>query len=498
MPDQDNFVSPPRASSSNRVWLVVILILIAIGVILAVNLFRLQKENEQKNALVALNQTQQSTLAGQVVFTGLEPEAGDAGEIEIVIRPAGSDQEFIDTGIRLPLIGDLSWNYKDVAAGQNYEVRAMLLIEGASIAASTSQIVTAPALHIELDIDVDWADLGMEPTTVTQEIKGLIQINGYIPDRSSIQIMRVVNNQASPWLSLLANDSQIPFVFTETAPEENYSLYAVLLDSKNQNIGSSSQQLLANAGDTQVNFVINSQAAALITPAPVVATPTPAPVSVQSSTLPTPVPTPTPQPVQTAKVSGQVIVNGPLDNNSRLLILAKTPPEKDYQVWQTINDPSNDGQYWSYDQAVVGQVYNIQVALQVNESNVSTATMVIVTAPAANVNFTLNTGLNLGRPETAPIADPCQRDGDHWKTIIKLPAVADAGQYLVQIGSREGYSDRYNKIIAANGNQEIKFTVWGLDKGKTNYLRYAYSACRYCSSTHNFSGWSVTTGFTCE
>ncbi|MDO5561347.1 MAG: hypothetical protein Q4G02_01045, partial [bacterium] len=158
----------------------------------------------------------------------------------------------------------------------------------------------------------------------------------------------------------------------------------------------------------------------------------------------------------------------------------------------------NDGQSWQYDQAEIGQTYNVQVALQVNEGNVGTANMLTAVAPASNLNFTVNTGLSLAAPNSQAIPEPCQRDGDKWKTTIKIPWVSGAGQYWIQVGSKENYADIYNQKISANGENDVTIELKGFQLGVMNHVRYSYSKCRSCGSSQNFSAWSQDKTFTCE
>lgn len=464
---------------------ILVIVIVILTVVLTRNGFNFGSTAKSDNNVAIVNENEQAMLAGTITYSGLTPDTDDPEQVKIIIRPANSDEEFTDTGIRFGVGESRSWSYPAAVAGQNYEVQAILLQSGRAIAKSNLEQVTAPALNIILDFNLSWDDLGYTlETAPTQDISGHVTINGYLPAGASIEIIEVVGKTANQWLTLAATSNQLTFTLHEMAVSDNYILSANLLDKNGTKIGTSSQSVLADVGDTAVDFVINSTAQAP-------ATPTPTPVPSQTVTA-------TPTPATGAKMTGSVTLNGPLDANSRLLILGKRPQDSDYTVWQTINSPSNNGQYWEYDGATAGTTYNVQVALQVNNNNVATGIPITTVAPATNLNFTLNTGLSLPAPSGQAYADPCQRDGNNWKTIIKVPAVAGAAQYLVQIGTKEGYSDRYNQIVPADGNNEVKFTVGGFNTGEKNYLRYAYSYCAGCTNSSNFSGWDVTYSFTCE
>jgi hypothetical protein len=314
-----------------------------------------------------------------------------------------------------------------------------------------------------------------------------VNINGYVPSGSKITLTETVDGQTNNMITLDVASTETVFSIVEVDPHKNYVFSAFLTDSSGKNIGSSSQKISANMSDSQVNFVINSLAIPP-TPVPVTVLPAPAP-------SPTPVATPVPQ----GRVTGRVVLNGPLDKNSQLLVLGRRVGDNDYQVWQTISNPNNEGQSWEYQGASVGQSYDIKIALQVNGNNVSTSNQVTLSVPANNVNFTLNTNFFIPSPSDSqiPSVEPCLRTGSNWETYFKFPRIDNAGQYWIQVGDSEGYSNYYNQKVAV-GDGDLRLKIGSLPGGRKLYVRYTYSVCRSCSSDSNFAPWSRTIGFTCE
>ncbi|MDO5561346.1 MAG: hypothetical protein Q4G02_01040, partial [bacterium] len=312
-------IQPDIQASNKRTWMIVSVILLIIVAVLFFFLIKGRKTSPETSvATVAPTQKTAAVLGGTITFSGLLPSESDQATVKILFRDADADSatDFVNMGLSLPAQNNTPWQYNQAVAGENYEVVAALMKDGIVIETSETEEVTAPALHINLDFDLEYDELGLNASSLPkQEISGKIQINGYIPSDSSIQVIESLNNQEQTWLTLAANASQIPFTISQVAPEKNYTLYANLLDKSGRNIGKSDGQIVANSGDTQVNFVIQSQAVAPATPKP-----TPVPASA------------TPVPVTKAKMSGQVLVNGPMNANSRLLILGKRPQDSDYQV----------------------------------------------------------------------------------------------------------------------------------------------------------------------
>jgi hypothetical protein len=437
-----------------------------------------------------------ATLAGQITWSNLKPDADDEGTIDILIRRAGTLDDFVRAA-RLA-VQDTSWQYETAEAGVNYEIYGIVNFRGEVVGKTPVETVTAPALNIILDFHITWEDLGMESVNIPvayRTIAGKVVINGYIPAGSKLTLTETVANKTSDLITMDVGSNQQEFQITEVDPTINYTFGAILKTGAGAVIGTSSQKIAAQANDSQVNFVINSTA--------IVPTPTPTPRATASPVI-TPPPTSSATPVPNlnlGKMEGRIVLNGPLDQNTRLLVLGKRPEVNDYQVWQAIENPNNDGQYWEYQEAVIGQDYDVQIALQVNGNNVSTSRRQTMRAPASRIDFTLNTNFFIPAPNDSqvPRAEPCFRDGNSWYTYVTMPKIDNVGQYWLQIGDRPGYSNYYNqKFIPTDPNQDVRLRINDLAGNKNLSLRYTYSVCRTCSSESNFAPWSKEVGFTCE
>lgn len=487
-------------------WLIstVVLIFVCFGIWMY---FRWQQSQTSPNYQPTLG-SKKATLSGSITWSGLQPKEGDQGNISIMLRQAGSSDNFKDAGLKLTL-SDKTWSFANAIEGENYEVYGNLTINGVSIAKSSIETVTAPALNIPIDFNVSWSDLGLDPGSLQEELKtvsGKYTINGYLPTGSKLLIQQTIANQVSEVATLNLSGNSSTFSIINIDPYTNYSFQAILKDKNNNVIGQSDHIATAKLGNKQINFVINSTAHPPATAAPLqpnavvtpktTPTPTPIPTQVGGVILPPQV-TPYPQTGQT-QVSGWITINGPLDKDSRVQIMGKKPADNDYQVWTTINNPKSDGQFWSYSQVNAGEWYVIKAQLQVREQNVNSSSQTTVAAPAGNINFTLNTNFSLTPPENqvAINVEPCQRSGERWFTYINIAKFQQAGQYWIKVGGEQGSGNFYNQKININ-DSGVRIKVENLTSG-VKYVQFSYSLCRDCHSEANFSPWSKPVSFDCH
>ena len=464
--------------------------------------------------------TKPATVTGEIVFTALQPDPGDKGSIKIYVRDKGSSADFQDTGLDIPLTANQTWEWPGAKYGKNYELQAGLVIDGQVVKKSDVESVTAPATNIDLALKINWKDLPSDVLSATDlSIDGTVSINGYIPMNSQLQVLAVDNTTADGEAvvigdDLQANEKVIQSIANPTnsnvwswnaaQPLKSYVIRAILKDNTGKQVGESQQIVNIEAADQQVGLIINSAAQPAQTqvqpPAVVAQVPTPQPtpvaVNVATSPLPTVAAKPSPAPAPAANITGTVYLNGPKNENTSLLMLWKKVGDASYNVVNRYPNPNQSGTSWMFDGAQTGQQYELQAALQVNGQNTSTAPQPqIVTAPASNVNFTLNTNFLVPAPNTQPIFQVCINTD---QAVIVIPQVPNAAQYWVQVGTSAGdnsLADTKMKVDTSHGDQKI--TV-GVPKGKQSFVRYAYAECANCSNDNNFSPWTQTTGFTCE
>lgn len=430
-----------------------------------------------------------SQVSGTIDFTKLKPDPTDEGTVSVLYREYGTQDAFIDTKASPALTDNAPWHWESAQAGVIYEMKAQLTIDGKNIGTAEPVTVTAPASNVVLPIAVTWNDLPAEVVSQQEaDISGNVVVQGIIPESASIQVRaRTQDQPANVVIATLDDISENnPFLWTRAVPLKPYILTAVLFENGTP-VGESEAEL-AEAGENEVSLTIASKAQPAPTP-----TPTPAPTTAPTN----PTPAPTPKPVSKGTISGTVYMNGPLDANSSILLLYRTPGIGDYKVMFRI-EPAQASQAWTWKDAVAGQQYEVQAALQVSEQNTGTARSQIVTAPASNINFTINTGVHVNTPGAQPSLENCRQiDSNNWDATVKFPNIPEAGMFWFQIGRNPAASDLVNEKVARDANQpERRYTV-RVDNNKSYWAQYATAHCTNCTADQNFSQFSSPFEFKC-
>lgn len=425
----------------------------------------------------------ETSISGTINYTALKPDPTDRGEIQIRYRTYGTNENFAIAVINHSVYST-SWMWNKAQSGKPYEIIADLVIDGKLVTSSEPLIVTAPAYNQLLSIRVTWHDL---PESVVKEqtasIKGMVSINGYIPNDSSllIQTKSDSNNTVQTVVTIPSPKQQNDWTWENTVPLKDYQMQAVLMEGTTQ-IGETELETAAG-GDTAINFTINSSAIP--------------PQSQGKTTIGQNKPTlSTSSQAKEGSITGTVMINGPEQENTSLLMLWRNPGDKDYKVITRINNPSHNGQAWNWNNQPTGKRYEITAVLQVNQQNSASTQSQIVAVPAQNVNFTLNTGVNIPTPDGKVSTNSCNSIGNNqYNATISFPRVSNAGKYWIQVGRSAGGSDVYNaKIQASSGNPQITVQI---DANRSYYGQYAYALCSICNEDANFSNFSQSIAFSC-
>jgi hypothetical protein len=158
----------------------------------------------------------QALLSGTITYSGSKPKAGDQGEIGIYLRPANTQTEFADTGLRLS-VQETTFNYVYAQTGVNYDVTAFLFYNGQQVAKSTITEAVAPTTDITLDFNVNWNQIINGWRAGNGTITGLVKIDGYFPAGSKVAI---VEDMPTDWgISL-----EKIFVFEAAGVEMSYTI----------------------------------------------------------------------------------------------------------------------------------------------------------------------------------------------------------------------------------------------------------------------------------
>ncbi|NMC35668.1 hypothetical protein GYA49_01345 [Candidatus Beckwithbacteria bacterium] len=423
---------------------------------------------KEKNLVSNLIQTKPPvTISGEIDFNGITPDHGT-----LVLKAKPADKE----GSMQTIVTDISpsdkahWSWSQAESGINYQLQAELELNGQSIAKSNIKTVTAPANHETLTINLTKDELvkyskdGFQDLLVSN-VSGAIDLNGYIPANSKIVILAKANTDTDYTTvadNVTATDGQT-WQWTNATYGTGYDIKAIL-ESDGNDIGES----------------------------PVISVT--APASNEFLRIVSAAKQPAPQP-QTTKISGTIDLNGPVADNSTILVLQKKPSEQTYQVINRYS--ANDGQYWEWDNAISGVEYEITAALQVNDNNTATANAITVTAPANNETLTINTGVNLPTPSSQPKVLNCgNENGNQWPVSINYPGISNATMYWIQIGTQPGFNDVYNQMVSSQNGSDKSVTV-NVNDQSYYYTRYAYADCDNCTQSQDYSNFSNTLQFHC-
>jgi hypothetical protein len=486
-----------------------VLVLLMVAVVAGIFLFitKFSELQSFQNARGEFKVAQPVTIEGTLLFTALKPDPNDKGEIDLKFREMGK-LNWQSTKVMIPLQQNATWQWPQALPGKNYELQAVLLIDGKEIKKSEVVPVTAPAEAVELPLEVNWRDLPKDVVKAsTTELAGDVTVNGIIPANAILEVyalspksyekafhqVTVEDLSVATKLASVTHPQPIThWSWLQAKPLEKYFVVAVLKQG-NQILGSSLEILNADAGEAKLQHTINSSATQSQT-----INPTPKKTIVLGAST---------ELAQLSagntngltSISGVVTLQGPKEKDTSLLMLWRKLGAASYNVINRYMYPPASGQVWRWDQAVPGQQYDISAALQVNNNNTSTLPSgIIVTAPASNIKMNLNTWYVIPGTNQQPVNEVCiDNNGNQATAVIRLPQMANAAQYWVQVGAGNGGSDVYNQKVPANPGSDVKVQVRVLD-GKMNFMRYSYAVCEHCSSDTNFAPFSSTVQFVCN
>lgn len=420
-----------------------------------------------------------ASISGMVDFNGIAP--GDAsdpnlGEIKVLVRERGdAAKPYMDTFIKVAFADNAVWRWDNAETGITYDVKAEVYYKNTLIQTSLPVTTTAPATGIILRFNVELTDIpeSIRPTPKPTQpdepevaekatVSGVVTINGFIPAGSFVNIFGRIAESKGEFqvaVSRLPAANGVRFEYLEAEAGITYEYRAELYNSGGTFIGQSNHiTVTAPASDEVV--VINSTA----TP-----------------------------PSRSAAISGTITLNGPLVQNSTVILLQRKAGESDYTVVDRFA-PNRTIEY-RWPDAVGGTAYDITAALQVNEANTATGNVRTVTAPASDVTITINTGVNLPAPTQTPSVACGDADAtNHFNAVVSLPQISVAKRYFLEVGTSSGA----NNVFRGEVNPNATATVF-VPANSPHFARYSYTSCTDCNitDTTNWAGWSPTLGFQC-
>lgn len=451
----------------NRLIIIILLVIIVIG-----GLYFLS--NKSKTS------AEPAAISGEVDFNGITPaDASDPelGKIILKAREHNTETAYTDTNVPLSFEDESAWTWHEAETGKTYDLVAEVYYKDTLIKKSQRAVATAPATDVILIFNITKDDVPdqVKPTSAPNEtpaptptpelvaISGTYTINGFIPTGSTIRAFGRRAGDSTLKFEELRRDVPAKrtdtFTYNEAYAGVTYEYQAELYTASGQFIGQS-KYITVTAPAANENVVINSTAQA---------------------------------PVQKATVTGNIKVNGPVEQNSTVLLLQRKHGTTDYTPINRY--PANKSIDFKWTEAVAGTTYELTAALQVNEQNTATGNVATVAAPASSVQLEVDTNFNLPAPNQTPSVSCGDRDGtNHFNARISLPQVEQAKKYHAEVGTSAGANNTFNGQVKPNESAIVYIPA-----DSPYFSRYAYTACNDCnmSDSTNWSGWSPTLGFKC-
>lgn len=405
----------------------------------------------------------EATISGSIVYNGLMPSSSVGGSIVVEARDVETNGEFSIIDQDIPIQRNASWSWETAHSGGTYQIQAYMQIDGNKVSVSSSVVVTAPAKDQKLVFNVTQEELDKYeiPSNAADNlatISGTLDINGYIPEGSTVTILRKVSTATE----YSVTKTGIPAVdgtalsWQEAESGQTYDFVGVLVDSQSTKIGQS-QPLKITAPSTGNTLRIDSQA----TP--------PAPV--------------------TSSISGTVQINGPIAAGTKVVMKQKLTSESEFKEFQTLN--AVNGVSWQLGELQSGSTYDITATLVEAGQEISSGTVITATAPATDEVILINVGASVPAPKYPPTVSCGTLQGDSVGVTVSVNSVENALQYFLEVGTQPRTGDTFAQLIQSL-QQEVTIAP-----NQTYYTGYAYSLDSSCTDAGCFSGLSPELAFQC-
>lgn len=438
-----------------------------------------------------------SIISGAIQYNGVRPVPGSTDGKVVLYKRSLDEADFTPLLVDVPLVPEASWSWPEAVSGQTYELQASVEFAGREIARSNTIVVTAPASGEQLTFNVSEDQIPDDIKILEEErltghltneavptptlivlpnpsptpklpvsISGRVNLSGYIPATARLVLKAALDTETQ--LQEVTTDIEVKdnavWVWSSAEAGKRYRVRLDVMD-KDVIYGKSDEVIVAAPASNQYLQLVSSAQ-------------------------------PPAQPAgQRESITGKIDLNGPVSNNSSILILQRLPGEKTYNVVARV--PAGDGQTWSFDKASSSAQYEMTAALQVNNENTSTANALTVTAPASNVIFRINTNVSLDAPGQPSLLTCGTRKGDgKWPAQVVFGHVQNANSYWFQVGTSAGKNDVYNERRNRTKNNEESI-VLDFEGNKTYYVRYAQAQCTDCRSDQDYSGFSESVAMSC-
>jgi len=436
------------------------------------------KDNLLKNGGVNNDVKKTVSIDGKILFSGLEPDPGDTGEIILQAREHGVKGDFktIKPVVKPKLISNSAWVWDKTTEGKVYDLRANLIVDGKDVARSDIVTTSAPATNIELPLRVTWSALPTKNRLKSfQKVGGEVKTTGYIPTGATITIYVAKARDDSDLNPEEVDDPQFQVIakgvkamanrkwyWSEALGKVEYLVKAELFAKNEELIGVSDiVRVLVPENNRLLN--IKSMATA---------------------------------PEQKSVISGIVNLRGSYKSDSEVVISVRKDGRGGFK--DIVTFPAESKRVWKFIESHSGQQYDVKAILKHKGKEVAHSRQKHIIAPSGNVKLKIDTGLKLSDPQESPFVVECKKKSSKkYDVKLTFPGIGDARAYWVRVGTKKYSGNRFNepeKTHNVGDDLSIKLRI---NKKKDYYVDYSYSYCKDCLTKDSFSDFSPRLKFSC-
>lgn len=457
--EQSISIQPENPPQSNWVTPLLMVLGIAIVMVLAtLGIFLFVGKKQQ--VPVATSKTP-ANIVGQVNFEGYIP----TGSYISIAERSSSHEQFkeVVTGLT-PKTGVISWLWTDATSGTNYDIKALLKIQGKTVQESAIENVSAPATQVPLVL----VSQQTPPAVVVVAMSGQINLDGYAPSGSTLQVLAKTSDAVAyqPVVTTIAPVDNAPWTWAQAQSGRTYDVKSQLV---------SSTGAVISTGDTQT---VTAPSSGLL-------------LNVASTAKP-PVPT-------AAGISGNITVNGAIPSGAYITLATRPSGTATFNQVAS-NIAANNGVNFSWGSATTNQQYDVQAYLWSNGKPFAASNILTVTAPSTFDILTINAQQPTSAPGSGSLNVSCgSAQGGLVQATINFNTqanLANAQSYNIVITS----ATQSNQVVNTTVNppnplqsQSIT-TTYVFQPGATYYAQYAYAT----SSGGQMSALSPSIQFACH
>ncbi|HSD98702.1 MAG TPA: hypothetical protein VLB73_03315 [Patescibacteria group bacterium] len=403
-----------------------------------------------------------ATITGTVYFQGYAPSGA---YVAIAERSEGhGDFKDIISGLVPEQDGTTEWTWKDAMSGKNYEIKATLKVQGKVVQESVVQDVSAPATQVSLSI----ASTLQPPTPVAATMSGQINLDGYTPPGSTLQVLAktVAAVSFQPVATGIAANDNANWTWGNAVSGTTYLIKAQLLDANNNVISKGDTQTITAPSGGEVLNVYS---------------------------------TANPPAATTSGISGTITINGAVPSGAYLTLATRVSGTTTFnQVASNMSASSGVGFSWSG--ANAGTSYDVQAYMWVNNQPYSQSNILTVTAPSTFDVLTINAQQPTQAPQSGSFNVSCGgTSGGLVQATINFNTssnLSNAVSYNIVVTSASQNQQVVNTTVnPPNPTQSQSITTtYVFQPGATYYAQYAYAT----SAGGQMSALSPSVQFACQ